>query len=57
MKYFVAAGEDRRLDAATRGRLRGSYIQLSDGITHYELTGPDGGDVVVLAGGLTILLG
>jgi len=56
MKYFVAAGEDRRLDAATRGRLRGSYIQLSDGITHYELTGPDDGDVVVLAGGLTIPL-
>jgi pimeloyl-ACP methyl ester carboxylesterase len=56
MKYFVAAGEDRRLDAATRGRLRGSYIQLSDGVTHYELTGPDGGDVVVLAGGLTIPL-
>jgi len=56
MKYFVAAGEDRRLDAATRRSLRGSYIQLSDGVTHYELTGPDGGDVVVLAGGLTIPL-
>lgn len=56
MKYFVTAGEDRRLDAATRRRLRGSYIQLSDGVTHYELTGPDGGDVVVLAGGLTIPL-
>ncbi len=56
MKYFVAAGEDRRLDAATRRRLRGSYIQLSDGVTHYELTGPHGGDVVVLAGGLTIPL-
>ena len=56
MKYFVAAGEDRRLDAATRRRLRGSYIELSDGVTHYELTGPDGGDVVVLAGGLTIPL-
>jgi pimeloyl-ACP methyl ester carboxylesterase len=56
MKYFVAAGEDHRLDAATRRSLRGSYIQLSDGVTHYELTGPDGGDVVVLAGGLTIPL-
>jgi pimeloyl-ACP methyl ester carboxylesterase len=56
VKYFVAAGEDRRLDAATRRGLRGSYIQLSDGVTHYELTGPDGGDVVVLAGGLTIPL-
>jgi pimeloyl-ACP methyl ester carboxylesterase len=56
MKYFVAAGEDRRLDAATRNGLRGSYIQLSDGVTHYELAGPEGGDVVVLAGGLTIPL-
>ncbi|WP_431236215.1 alpha/beta fold hydrolase (plasmid) [Mycolicibacterium psychrotolerans] len=56
MKYFVATTEDRRLDAATRHEVRGNYIQLSDGITHYELTGPDGGDVVVLAGGLTIPL-
>ncbi|WP_308289866.1 alpha/beta fold hydrolase, partial [Mycolicibacterium mageritense] len=36
--------------------LRGDYIRLSDGVTHYELAGPDGGDVVVLAGGLTIPL-
>ncbi|MEV0672530.1 alpha/beta fold hydrolase [Mycobacterium sp. NPDC050441] len=56
MKYFVAAGEDRRLDAATRRTLRGDYIRLSDGVTHYELAGPGGGDVVVLAGGLTIPL-
>jgi pimeloyl-ACP methyl ester carboxylesterase len=56
MKYFIAAGEDRRLDVATRRSLRGSYIQLSNGVTHYELTGPEGGDVVVLAGGLTIPL-
>jgi pimeloyl-ACP methyl ester carboxylesterase len=56
MKYFVAAGEDRQLDATTRRSLRGNYVQLSDGVTHYELTGPDGGDVVVLAGGLTIPL-
>ncbi len=56
MKYFVARGEERRLDATTRRTLRGDYIQLSDGITHYELAGPDGGDVVVLAGGLTIPL-
>ncbi|MCC9185552.1 alpha/beta hydrolase [Mycolicibacterium mageritense] len=36
--------------------MRGDYIRLSDGVTHYELAGPDGGDVVVLAGGLTIPL-
>ncbi|MCV7285801.1 alpha/beta hydrolase [Mycolicibacterium wolinskyi] len=56
MKYFVAAGEDRRLDATTRRSLRGNYIRLTDGVTHYELTGPEGGDVAVLAGGLTIPL-
>src|ERR1700751_1904401 len=56
MKYFVASGEDRRLDAAARRTLRGAYIELFDGGKHSELTGPDGGDVVVLTGGLTIPL-
>lgn len=56
MKYFIASGEDLRLDDTARISLRGSYIRLSNGITHYELTGPDGGDVVVLTGGLTVPL-
>lgn len=56
MKYFVASGEDHRLDAAARRTLRGSFVTLSDGVTHYELTGPDGGELVVLVGGLTIPL-
>jgi pimeloyl-ACP methyl ester carboxylesterase len=56
MKYFVALGEERRLDAATRQSLRGSFIPLSDGVTHYELAGPEDGDLVVLIGGLTIPL-
>lgn len=56
MKCFSAATEDRRLDAAARRSLRGSYIRLSDGIAHYELTGPEGGDIVVLTGGLMIPL-
>lgn len=56
MKYFVASDEDRRLDAATRRTLRGSFVTLSDGVTHYELAGPDGGELVVLVGGLTIPL-
>ncbi|WP_211268573.1 alpha/beta fold hydrolase [Actinoplanes subtropicus] len=29
---------------------------MSDGVTHYELSGPDGGEVVVLVGGLTVPL-
>lgn len=56
MKYFACEGEGRRLDAVSRATLRGSYIKLSDGITHYELSGPDNGDVVVLVGGLTVPL-
>jgi pimeloyl-ACP methyl ester carboxylesterase len=56
MRYFVARGEHRRLDPTTRGELRGSFVQCSDGVTHYELTGPTGGEVVVLGGGITIPL-
>ncbi|MGW5717322.1 alpha/beta fold hydrolase [Amycolatopsis sp. NPDC003865] len=56
MRYFVASDEDRRLDTATRRTLRGSFVELSDGVTHYELTGPDGGELVVLVGGITIPL-
>ncbi|MFF4806589.1 alpha/beta hydrolase, partial [Streptomyces sp. NPDC001351] len=50
MKYFVAPGEDRKLTADSRGALRGSFIELSDGVTHYELTGPEDGEVVLMAG-------
>ncbi|MEH0449188.1 alpha/beta fold hydrolase [Streptomyces sp. B21-102] len=56
MKYFVASGEDRQLTAGSRQDLRGRFIALSDGVTHYELAGPEDGDVVVMAGGLTIPL-
>ena len=56
MKYFVDTSEDKRLDAASREHLRGDFIDLSDGVTHYELRGPDDGEVAVLAGGLTIPL-
>ena len=56
MKYFVAKDEKLRLEATTRAGLRGSFVALSDGITHYELRGPQGGALVVLVGGLTIPL-
>lgn len=56
MKYFTVAGEDRQLDGLTRRQLRGSYLDLSDGVTHYELRGPADGAVVVVVPGLTIPL-
>jgi pimeloyl-ACP methyl ester carboxylesterase len=56
MKYFVAQGEDRQLTAESRQALRGNFVELSDGLTHYELKGPEDGETVVMAGGLTIPL-
>lgn len=56
MRPFTARGETRRLDDQTRSAARGHYVACSAGVTHYELTGPDGGDLVLLVGGLTIPL-
>nr|WP_280304428.1 alpha/beta hydrolase [Nocardia abscessus] len=53
MKYFVVPGETRHLGQATRAGLRGDFIECGDRITHYEMAGPDGGEVVVFAGSLT----
>jgi pimeloyl-ACP methyl ester carboxylesterase len=56
IRYFVARGETTRLDDAARATLRGSFVRLSDGVTHYELGGPDAGELVVLIPGITIPL-
>jgi pimeloyl-ACP methyl ester carboxylesterase len=56
MKYFTVTSENQQLDDITRRRLRGSFIELSDGVTHYELRGPTEGALVVLVPGLTIPL-
>jgi pimeloyl-ACP methyl ester carboxylesterase len=54
MKYFTTGDEDIRLDAAFRARVRGDFAVTEPGVTHYELAGPEDGDVVLLVGGLTI---
>lgn len=56
MKYFVLPDEDLSLNSSSRAALRGSFVELSDGITHYEFTGPESGDIVVLVAGLTVPL-
>ena len=55
-RYFLVRGETERLDEATRAQLRGDFIGLSAGVTHYELRGPAAGALVVLIPGLTIPL-
>jgi pimeloyl-ACP methyl ester carboxylesterase len=57
MAFFVALGEDLALDAAARSASPTGFVQLSDGITEYRLSGPTEGEVVVLVPGLTVPLG
>ncbi len=42
------------IDDTARKAAGGSFIQLSDGITHYELSGPHAGKVVVLVHGFSV---
>ena len=46
--------ERRALDAAARQGVPGQFVRLADGITHYEITGPDTGQVVVLAAAFSV---
>ena len=43
-------------DARTREKLGGTYCDLSDGVTHYRLSGPTAGPAVVLVHGGTVPL-
>jgi pimeloyl-ACP methyl ester carboxylesterase len=46
--------ERRTLDDAARTEAPGRFIRLEDGVTHYETTGPDSGQAVVLAAGFSV---
>src|SRR5438552_2113375 len=52
--YAFTDLETHELDAATRAGLPGQFAKLTDGFTHYELAGPAGGRVVVLAAGFSV---
>ncbi|MFX1538242.1 MAG: alpha/beta fold hydrolase, partial [Promethearchaeota archaeon] len=45
--------EIEELDYEIRKTLPGDFIQLSDGYTHYELSGPENGDVIILVHGFS----
>ena len=49
--YLASNHENEDIDEAKRIELGGTYISLSEGITHYELIGPPKGSVVVLVHG------
>jgi pimeloyl-ACP methyl ester carboxylesterase len=52
--YIRGDKETMKLDNEFRQHKQGSFIRLSNGYTHYELTGPKTGRVVVLIHGLSI---
>lgn len=54
--YFWRNPERETLDAAARSTAPGRFVQLSDGMTHYDLSGPDTGRVVVLVHGFSVPL-
>ena len=46
--------ERRTLDDDARAGVPGAFVRLADGVTHYELAGPDTGRVVVLAAAFSV---
>jgi len=52
--YYLLNPETKTLNDSERTKLGGTYIQLSDGYTHYKLTGADSSKLVVLVHGGTI---
>jgi pimeloyl-ACP methyl ester carboxylesterase len=50
---FPYLSETKDLDEAARQQADGSFILLADGITHYELGGPEKGQPVVLVHGFS----
>jgi len=52
--YFKGNKEKKELTDSERKGTAGQYIKLSQGITHYELSGPDTGSVVILVHGFSV---
>ncbi|MBA2628070.1 MAG: alpha/beta fold hydrolase [Gemmatimonadales bacterium] len=52
--YRLADPERRTITDDVRRTAGGSFVRLSDGVTHYELTGSDTGRTVVLAAGSSV---
>ena len=52
--YEVRDLEHISLDDAARRKAPGHFVRLADGLTHYELTGPDSARTVVLLTGMSV---
>ncbi|MGH7694024.1 MAG: alpha/beta fold hydrolase [Gemmatimonadaceae bacterium] len=53
--FYVSRDLERQtLDATARASAPGKFVQLSDGTTHYDLSGPDSSRTVVLLSGFSV---
>jgi pimeloyl-ACP methyl ester carboxylesterase len=52
--YVVRNPERATLDASTRQGAPGRFVRLSDGVTHYDISGPDSGRTVLLVHGFSV---
>lgn len=52
--YLARNLERKTLDAAARAGAPGMFVRLQDGMTHYDLAGPDAGRTIVLLSGATV---
>jgi pimeloyl-ACP methyl ester carboxylesterase len=52
--YYVRNPERSTLNDAARVGAPGKFVRLSDGVTHYELVGPDSAQTVVLVHGFSV---
>uniref|UniRef100_Q024P3 Alpha/beta hydrolase fold n=1 Tax=Solibacter usitatus (strain Ellin6076) TaxID=234267 RepID=Q024P3_SOLUE len=53
IRYRNANLETRQLNSVVREKLPGSFVQLPDGVMHYEVAGPVDGRLVVLVAGFS----
>ena len=52
--YVSKNPEHRELDSSARSAAPGKFVRLADGVTHYQIDGPDSGRTVVLVHGFSV---
>ena len=52
--YVVRNPEKADMDSAARANAPGQFVTLGDGVTHYDVAGPDSGQRVILVHGFSV---
>jgi pimeloyl-ACP methyl ester carboxylesterase len=54
MVYLLSNHEKKSISPDIRAKTQGNYVSLTDGVTHYQIYGPDNAQTVILIHGMTI---